>query len=44
VFPVKRLDRPKGAEVPPAPLVLTLTAPAGSVEVPVTLDGAAPKP
>ena len=44
VFPVKRLDRPKGAEVPPAPLVLTLTAPAGSVEVPVTLDGAAPNP
>ena len=44
VFPVKRLDHPKGAEAPPAPLVLTLTAPTGAVEVPVTLDGAPSKP
>jgi hypothetical protein len=44
VFPVKRLDAPKGAEASPAQLVLTLTAATGAVEVPATLDGASPKP
>ena len=44
VFPVKRLDHPKGAETPPAPVILTLTAPTGAVEVSVTLDGTAPRP
>ena len=44
VFPVKRLERPQGVEASPARVVLTLTAPTGAVEVPVTLDGASAKP
>ena len=43
VFPVKRLDHPKGEASPPR-VVLTLTAPTGAVEVPATLDGGAAKP
>ncbi|WP_237478445.1 protein-disulfide reductase DsbD domain-containing protein [Lichenibacterium dinghuense] len=43
-FPVKQLDAPKGEARPPAPLTLTLTSPAGAVEVPVTLDAAGAKP
>ncbi len=44
LFPVKRLDAPKGEARPASPLTLTLTSAAGAVEVPVTLDGAPPKP
>ncbi len=43
MFPVKLLDRPRGTDVPDRPVVLTLVAPAGAIEVPVQLDGAAPK-
>ncbi len=44
MFPVKRLDHPKGVEQPGAPVILTLSAPAGAIEVPIRLDGAATKP
>lgn len=44
LFPVKRLDHPKGVERPPAPLTLTLGTPDGAIEVPLALDGPAPRP
>ena len=44
LFPVKRLDAPKGEARPTSPLTLTLSSAAGAVEVPVTLDGAPSKP
>jgi DsbC/DsbD-like thiol-disulfide interchange protein len=44
MFPVKRLDHPKGVEQPPAPVILTLATSAGAIEVPVRLDGPTPKP
>ncbi len=43
MFPVKLLDRPEGTGVPHGPVVLTLVAPAGAIEVPVQLDGGALK-
>jgi len=43
VFSVKLLDRPKGTGLPDRPVVLTLVAPAGAIEVPVELDVGAPK-
>ncbi len=44
VFPVKRLDAPKGEAGPAAPLTLTLTSAVGAIEVPVRLDEAARRP
>lgn len=44
MFPVKRLDAPKGETQPKAPLTLTLTSAAGAIEVPVTLGGATQQP
>ena len=38
LFPVKRLDAPKGQSRPTAPVTLTLVTPSGAVEVPVQLD------
>lgn len=44
VFPVKRLDAPKGEASPKAPLTLTLTSAEGAVEVAAPLDGAPARP
>ena len=44
VFPVKRVERPAGADRLPGPLTVTLVAPSGAVEVPVTLDAAGNAP
>ena len=38
LFPVKRIDAPKGQLRPTAPVTLTLVTPSGAVEVPVQLD------
>ncbi len=38
VFPVKRLDAPKGQLRPTTPVTLTLVTPSGAIEVPVQLD------
>ena len=38
LFPVKRLDGPKGELRPTTPVTLTLVTPSGAIEVPVQLD------
>ena len=44
LFPVKRLEHPAGVESPPAPVLLTLVAPGGAIEVSAHLDAGAAKP
>ena len=44
MFPVKRLDHPKGVEQPGSPVIATLAAASGAIEVPIRLDGVAAKP
>ena len=38
LFPVKRLDAPKGQSRPTTPVTLTLVTPSGAIETPVQLD------
>ena len=44
LFPVKRIDRPKGVERLPGPVTLTLAGRDGAIEVPVRVDVARPNP
>ena len=44
LFPVKRLDHPKGVERLPAPVTLTLVGRDGAIEVPVPGDEIRPSP